>query len=130
MNESLMPPVHPCNLPSSGNSPQPNIQVPTMSRIKTFYQKMNDCKVKPVALSLVSLYSQGFEQFEPSNLELSYDDVLNKCFKVKLTLETFRSHNEFKGILSMRISHHRVFQLCQLIAGHSWRTGFLAKVVQ
>lgn len=84
---------------------------------------MNDCKVKPVALSLVSLYSQGFvlqsgnvpnipEQFEPSNLELSYDDDLNKCFEVKLTLETFRSHNEFKGILSMRISHHRVIQLC------------------
>lgn len=106
MNESLTPQVHPCNLPSSGNTRQPNIQDPTVSGMKTFYQKLNDCKVKPEALSLVSLYSEAFvlqsrnvpnipELFELANLELSYHDLLNKCFEVKLTLETFRSENKF-----------------------------------
>ena len=97
VNESSMRSVFQPDLGSSVSAPHSNVQAPTVSEISGLYEKLNDCKVKPVALSVVSPYSKQFilpsrnipsipELFDPSNLDLSYPDLLKECFEVKLTL--------------------------------------------
>ena len=99
VNESSSRSDFQSDLCSNGNAPHENVQVPTIGDINDFYRKLNDCKVKPVALSLVPLYNKEFilpsrnipsipEQFEPSLLELPYPDLLKKCFAIKLTLSS------------------------------------------
>ena len=98
-NESSTRSAFQSDLCSSGNAPHENVQVPTIAEINDFCRKLNDFKVKFVALSLVSQYKKEFilpnhnipsipELFEPSLLELSYPDLLKKCFEIKLTLSS------------------------------------------
>ncbi|PFX31462.1 hypothetical protein AWC38_SpisGene3676 [Stylophora pistillata] len=60
-------------------------------------KKLNDLNVKPVILSLFKPYSERFisrsqnivtmpDLYDPSNLNLSYPDLLKQCFEVKLDL--------------------------------------------
>ena len=60
VNEGPVQSVFQPSLRSSVSAPHVNIQAPTVSEISAFYQKLNDCKVKPVAFSLVSPYSKEF----------------------------------------------------------------------
>ena len=99
VNESSIRSAFQSDLCSCGNAPYAYVQVPTIGKINDFYWKLNDCKVKPMALTLVPPYNKEFilprrnipsipELFEPSLLELSYPDVLKKCLEIKLTLSS------------------------------------------
>ena len=64
--------------------------------MSTLFEKLNQCKIKPVALSLVNNYADQFvsksrtvpvvsDLFETENVDLEYPDLLRKC--VNLTLD-------------------------------------------
>ena len=59
--------------------------------------KINECKFKPVALSLIEPYSEQFimksrsiptisDLFDPCNFDLSYPELLEKCENIDLTI--------------------------------------------
>ena len=63
--------------------------------MSALFEKLNQCKIKPVALSLVNNYADQFvaksrtvpvvsDLFETENLDLECPDLLKKC--VNLTL--------------------------------------------
>ncbi|CAH3177579.1 unnamed protein product, partial [Porites lobata] len=65
--------------------------------IPTFFDKLNQCNVKPVALSLIKDYADQFvaksrsvpvvsDLFETVNLELQYPELLRKCVNVQLDI--------------------------------------------
>ena len=60
VNESYIRSDFRSDLCSSGNAPHANVQVPTIGEINDLYTKLNDCKVKPVALSLVPPYNRVY----------------------------------------------------------------------
>ena len=70
---------------------------PTTEELSTFYAKLNQCSVKPVALSLQDDYAGQFvvgsravpvitDLYETQNLDLNYPDLLRKCLAVKLEI--------------------------------------------
>ena len=61
------------------------------------FSKLNECKNKPVILSLVSPYADRFilksrgistfgDLFDPENLKLNYVDLLTKCSEIDISL--------------------------------------------
>ena len=71
--------------------------VPSKTEMETLFAKLNQCKIKPVALSLVQPYSEQFilksrdiptilDLFQPSHLDLSYPELLRKCAEIDITL--------------------------------------------
>ena len=72
-------------------------QIPTDREMRTFYERLNNCNIKPVALSLREPYSEQFvsqsrtiptipDLFNPENLQLAYHDLLKKCLEVTIQL--------------------------------------------
>ena len=70
------------------------VEVPTEAEMDTFYKSLDRSKIKPVALSLIKPYSDQFvsesssiltipDLFDNDNLNLSYTDLLKKCFDVE-----------------------------------------------
>lgn len=70
---------------------------PTTEELSAFYAKLNQCSVKPVALSLQDDYGGQFvvgsrtvavitDLYETQNLDLNYPDLLRKFLAVKLEL--------------------------------------------
>eukprot|EP00058_Branchiostoma_floridae_P011877 XP_002597365.1 hypothetical protein BRAFLDRAFT_66500 [Branchiostoma floridae] len=75
----------------------PQNNTPTAQEIKELYSKLNKCKVKVVALSLIQPYADEFvmssrdipvvsELFDPDNLDLQYHELLPKCLEVNIDL--------------------------------------------
>ena len=71
--------------------------VPSETEMETLFAKLNECKIKPVALSLVQLYCEQFilksraipticDLFQPSYLDLTYPELLRKCAEIDITL--------------------------------------------
>ena len=67
----------------------------TEMEMNTFYAKLSKCKVKPVALSLVSPYAEGYvaksrtiptlsDLFKGQYLDLTYTELLNVCKQTKI----------------------------------------------
>lgn len=70
---------------------------PTAEELSRFYAELNQCSVKPVALSLQDDYAGQFvvgsravpvitDLYETQNLDLNYPDLLRKCLAVKLEI--------------------------------------------
>ena len=70
---------------------------PTAEELSTFFANLNQCSVKPVALSLQDDYAGQFvvgsravpvitDLYETQNLDLNYSDLLSKCLAVKLEI--------------------------------------------
>ena len=96
------------NLSADGKSPSGIIpptsgkkvnSIPRASNeeMATFYEELNKCKIKPVALSLVRPYSEQFvkksrkaptipDLFDKKYTEHSYPELLKACSEVKLNL--------------------------------------------
>ena len=95
---------------------------PSKEEIDQLYAKLNDCKIKAVALSLVDPFADQFidqsrsvpvvsELFHTDNLSLSYSELLAKCIQVQLNIsaeqiklveETTRAHSKGTGFFKHR----------------------------
>ena len=75
------------------------MEVPTETEMDTFYKNLDSSKIKPVALSLIKPYSDQFvsesssiltipDLFDNDNFNLSYTDLLKKCFEVEISLSS------------------------------------------
>ena len=73
----------------------PNVFSPSQAEMTSLFEKLNNCKVKSVALSLTDEYADQFisksrtipvvsDLFETENLDLDYHELLQKCAKVNL----------------------------------------------
>ena len=62
-----------------------------------FFAALNDCKIKPVALSLVQPYSEGFvlksrtvkaipDLFDEQHLNTPYDELIEGCYEVNISV--------------------------------------------
>lgn len=76
--------------------PHSKVTTSSTEEMSTLFEKLNQCKSKPVALSLVNNYGDQFvsksrtvpvvsDLFETKNVDLEYPDLLRKC--VNLTLD-------------------------------------------
>ena len=74
------------------------MEVPTEAEMDT-YESLDRSKIKPVTLSLIKPYSDQFvsesssiltisDLFDNDNLNLSYTDLLKKCFDVEISLSS------------------------------------------
>ena len=63
----------------------------------TFYEALNQCETKTLVLSLINPYSEQFvaksqnvpmlpDLYEPSNLDLEYPELLQKCIELKINM--------------------------------------------
>lgn len=70
---------------------------PSDQEIGDLFRKLNECKNKPVILSLISPYADSFmlksrriptlsDLFDPENLKLNYVDWLTKCSEIDISL--------------------------------------------
>ena len=70
---------------------------PSDQEMSDLFSKLNECKNKPVILSLVSPYADRFilksqgiptlgDLFDPDNLKLNYVDLLTKCSEIDISL--------------------------------------------
>ena len=68
---------------------------PSTAEMSALFEKLNQCKIKPVALSLVNHYADHFvaksrsvpivsELFETEHPQLQYPDLLRKCLNLEL----------------------------------------------
>ena len=77
-----------------------DIQAPTEAELNSFYEKLNTCKSKPVAVSLIYPYSESFvtrsrtiqtvpDLYNENFLNMQYNELLEACAKVniEITLE-------------------------------------------
>ena len=73
------------------------IRKPSDQEMSDLFSKLNECKNKPVILSLVSPYADRFilnsrgipalgDLFDPENLKLNYVDLLTKCSEIGISL--------------------------------------------
>ena len=73
------------------------IPQPSKADLEQFYSCLNECKVKPVCLSLVETYAESFiskargipsikELFDEKYMKLNYIDLLKECKKVEISL--------------------------------------------
>ena len=71
--------------------------VPSKTEMETLFAKLNKCKIKPVALSLVKPHCEQFilksrdipticDLFHPSHLDLTYPELLRKCAEIDIIL--------------------------------------------
>ena len=81
----------------TGSRRELTVEVLTEAEMDTFYKSLDRSKIKPVALSLIKPYSDQFisesssistipDLFDNDNLNLSYTDLLKKCFDVEISL--------------------------------------------
>ena len=72
-----------------------DIQAPTEAELNSFYEKLNTCKKKPVALSLIYPYSESFvtksrtvqavpDLFDTKYLNTQYNELLEICAEVNI----------------------------------------------
>ena len=84
-------------MPTPGVLPNCSSAVPSKTEMETLFAKLNECAIKPVALSLVQPYCEQFilksrdipttcDLFYPSYLDLTYPELLRKCAEIYLTL--------------------------------------------
>ena len=75
----------------------PNVFSPSQAEMTSLFEKLNNCKIKSVALSLTNQYADQFisksrtisvvsDLFETENLALDYHELLQKCAKVNLDI--------------------------------------------
>ena len=83
----------------TGSRRELTVQVPTEAEMNTFYESLNKSEIKPVALSLIKPYSHQFvsesssiqtipDLYDNDNLNLTYTDLLKKCFDVEICLSS------------------------------------------
>jgi len=76
---------------------RPNVLSPSQVEMTSLFEKLNNCKIKPVTLSLTDKYADQFiaksrtvpvvsDLFETVNLDLDYHELLQKCADVKLDI--------------------------------------------
>ena len=76
---------------------RPNDLSPSQAEMTSVFEKLNNCKIKPVTLSLTDKYADQFiaksrtvpvvsDLFETENLDLNYHELLQKCAEVKLDI--------------------------------------------
>ena len=74
-----------------------DIQAPTEAELNSFYETLNTCKNKPVALSLIYPYSESFvtksrtvqavpDLFDKKYLNTQYNELLEICAKVDIEI--------------------------------------------
>ena len=74
-----------------------DIQAPTEAELNSFYEKLNTCKSKPVALSLIYPYSVSFvtksrtiqtvpDLYNEKYLNMQYNELLEACAKVTIEI--------------------------------------------
>ena len=74
-----------------------NVLSPSQAEMTSLFEKLNNCKIKPVTLSLTDKYADQFiaksrtvpvvsDLFETENLDLNYHELLQKCAEVKLDI--------------------------------------------
>ena len=82
---------------NSGTNNSSTIGIPTDNEMKNLFAKLNESKVKPVILSLVPPYAEGFvlksrristlsDLFDPTNLKMNCPELLKKCLEIELPL--------------------------------------------
>ena len=80
-----------------GQAGQPKANSPSAEEMAVLFEKLNQCKIKPVALSLVGPYADQFvaksrtvpvvtDLYVTGNLGLKYPELLKKCLNVKIDL--------------------------------------------
>ncbi len=96
--DSAVDSVAPVNDPQSLKRPcKQDMPSPTKKEMLDLYKALNNCKVKPVALSLVQPYAEEFvaksrdiptisDLFSESCLELEYHDLLKVCSSVEISI--------------------------------------------
>ena len=83
----------------TGSRRELTVQVPTETEMNILYESLDKSKIKPVALSLIKPYSDQFvsesssiqtipDLFDNDNLNLTYTDLLKKCFNVEICLSS------------------------------------------
>ncbi|XP_068677854.1 uncharacterized protein [Montipora foliosa] len=76
---------------------RPNVLSPSQAEMTSLFDKLNNCKLKPVTLSLTAKYADHFiaksrtvpvvsDLFETENLDLDYHELLQKCAEFKLDI--------------------------------------------
>lgn len=76
---------------------RPNVLSPSQAEMTSLFEKLNNCKLKPVTLSLTAKYADHFiaksrsvpvasDLFETENLDMAYHELLQKCAEVKLDI--------------------------------------------
>ena len=84
---------------------KPALKPPSTDELQEFYKSLSECSVKPVCLSLIHPFSESFisttrdiksitDLYEKKYLDLSYPELLQKCYKVDLKL----SEEQIKAI--------------------------------
>lgn len=74
-----------------------DIQAPTEAELNSFYETLNTCNNKPVALSLIYPYSESFvtksrtvqavpDLFDKKYLNTQYNELLEICAKVDIEI--------------------------------------------
>lgn len=84
-------------MPNPGVLPNCSSVVPSKTEKETLFAKLNEGKIKTVALSLVQPYCEQFilksrdipticDLFQPSYLDLTYPELLRKCAEIDNSL--------------------------------------------
>ena len=74
-----------------------DIPAPTQAELNSFYETLNNCKSKPVALSLIHPYSETFvaksrtigaisDLHDTKYMDMEYNDLLDACSKVRIDI--------------------------------------------
>lgn len=85
------------SIKSGKNKSEPEVEAPTEEELNEFYAKLNTCKTKPVALSLIPPYSQSFvtrsrniktvsSLYDKNYLDIEYHQLLDACSSVEFEL--------------------------------------------
>ena len=122
---------------STSSGRKVTVQIPTQTKMHNFYANLNKSRIKPVALSLIKPYSSQFlsqsrgiptipDLFEDENLNMSYIDLLKKCFSVEFSLSSEEilqiekdTQNQANGSAFFR---HRAGRIAASVSGAVCRT--------
>ena len=91
-------------VPQDSSTPKPRqskknkpVAKPSASEMDEFFAALNDCKIKPVALSLLQPYSEAFvlksrtiktipDLFDEKYLNAPYDELIKACYEVNISV--------------------------------------------
>ena len=91
-------------VPQDSSTPKPRqlkknkpVAKPSASEMDEFFSALNDCKIKPVALSLVQPHSEAFllksrtiktipDLFDEQYLNTPYDELIKACYEVNISV--------------------------------------------
>lgn len=85
------------NLAEEPKNESKSVPAPSEEEMNSFYAELNNCKFKPIALSLVAPFAESFvlksreiptiqDLSDPKYQDLEYPELLQVCFEIEIRL--------------------------------------------